>query len=309
ILDLDWVYPLLPPVCDPLQPRGYLTPHVARIIGLPNGMPVYVGPFDVLAAAIGAGSNRATSGISVWGTASIHQRWTDTFQACEVGYWVSHPQKAHHGLRFIATHAGMLNIDYWLQMFYDSCPRMDELDRQLSAIPLGARGLLYLPYLTASRERSESVPVAGASFVGIHARHTKLDYLRAVFEGLAIQAARLFRRLEDQRAPLTEVRIVGGGARSDLLAQLLADATGRYVIRPKHAEATLLGITVVALTGLGYANDMDQLAGAINIARDTFSPSPQAHAQLCQIERRFETCVELISQDEWWSASSATTPG
>lgn len=276
LLDLDWMQPFLPEPTSPLQLRGALLSAVAQRIGVKSGLPVYVGPFDVLAAALGAGAVLPTQASAIWGTAAIYQRWVTSFAPSEIGYLVSHPQQPGRWLRFVATSAGMVNLDYWRELLYPEVETGSEwaaLELTLAQLPSGCDGLMYLPYLSAADERSEEMPgVLGASFLGIQPHHRRTHYLRAVYEGLAIQAARILRRLDPLDVPLQEVRVAGGGAQSDLLTQLLAHAAGLRAVRPRCIEASLLGVAGIAFTALGYATDLDALMQTFNPPQKTYTP-------------------------------------
>jgi erythritol kinase len=301
LLDLDWIQPLLPEPTSPLQPRGALLPAVAQCIGVKAGLPVYVGPFDVLAAALGTGAVLPTQASSIWGTAAIHQRWVTSFSPLEIGYLVSHPQQPGRWLRFVATSAGMVNLDYWRDLLYpevETSSQWTSLELALAQLPPGCDGLIYLPYLSAADERSEETPgVFGASFLGVQAHHRRTHYLRAVYEGLAIQAARLLSRLEPLDVPLQEIRVAGGGAQSNLLTQLLAHATGLRAVRPRCTEASLLGVAGVAFTALGYATDIDVLMQTFNPPQMAYTPdaitTSRYRKQAAAIDRLLRSLAEI----------------
>jgi sugar (pentulose or hexulose) kinase len=280
LLDLDWLRPLLPEPMSPLTARGLLRREIANRIGVTPGVPVFVGPFDVLTAALGVGAVQLAQASSIWGTAAIHQRWVSSFSLSEIGYLVSHPQSPDRWLRFVATSAGMVNLDYWRNLLFSDDRSSTEwiaIESQLARLSDGASGLLYLPYLTSAGERSEQTAgIFGAGFLGIQEHHQKHDYLRAVYEGLAVQAARIFRRLDALDIPLQEVRVAGGGGQSALLARLLASAANLRVIRPNTTEASLLGAAMVALVGLGYAASIDELAQTMVQAQAIYDPDPSS---------------------------------
>lgn len=280
LLDLTWLEPLLPEPLSPLRARGVLQRTIASQLGVTPGIPVFVGPFDVLTAALGAGAVHPAQASSIWGTAAIHQRWVSAFMPSEIGYLVSHPQAPDRWLRFVATSAGMVNLDYWRNLLFADSPSPADwttIEAQLTHPANGMGALLYLPYLTAADERSEPIAgVFGAGFLGVQEHHQRHDFLRAVYEGLAVQAARIFRRLDPLDCPLQEVRVAGGGGQSALLARLLASAANLRVVRPDATEASLLGAAMVALVGLGYADSIDQLAQTMVQPQAVYDPDPQA---------------------------------
>lgn len=276
LLELDWLLSIVSEPASPFVPRGALRADLATQIGVKPGLPVFVGPFDVLCAAFGAGAVSTTQASSIWGTAAIHQRWVSAFSPAAIGYLVSHPQTPGRWLRFVATSAGMVNLDYWRNLLFADAPSPGDwttIEAQLTHSMNGAGSLLYLPYLTAADERSEPmIGVFGAGFLGVQEHHQRHDFLRAVYEGLAVQAARIFRRLEPLDCPLQEVRVAGGGGQSALLASLLASAANLRVVRPDATEASLLGAAMVALVGLGYADSIDQLAQTMVHPQAVYEP-------------------------------------
>lgn len=276
LLDLEWMQALLVEPTSPLQPRGGVLPEMAKHLGVKAGTPVYVGPFDVLTAAIGTGAVLPSQGSSIWGTAAIHQRWVTSRAPSEIGYLVSHPQKRDRWLRFVATSAGMVNLDYWRRILYPDVEAVVQwtwLESTLTQYFPEVGSLIYLPYLSAADERSEEAPgLSGAAFLGVQEHHRREHFLCAVYEGLTVQAARIFRRLSQMDVPFEEVRVAGGGAQSTLLTQLLAQATNVRVVQPRCIEASLLGAAIIALTALGYATDLDVLAQSFNPVQAIYSP-------------------------------------
>ncbi|MCS7062017.1 MAG: FGGY family carbohydrate kinase [Anaerolineae bacterium] len=297
ILDLGWAQPWLPDPLPALEARGMLQRAIARRVGLPSGVPVFVGPFDVLTGVLGAGATQLDQAASIWGTAAIHGRWVGSFSSLNMGCLVSHPQAKGRWLRFVPTSAGMTNFNYWRDMFLhdEANAAWSEVESQAARSPHGANGLLYFPYLTSSYERSEALRVSGACFVGAHEGHQKRDYVRAIYEGLAMQAARIFKKLKQFDIPLTEVRVAGGGGQSALLSALLASAGDLRVVRPATTEASLLGAAAVALVGIGHSTSVDELAKSMAQAEQTFEPDPCLTSFYAEMAEQVETMLTCFS--------------
>lgn len=299
LLELDWLFPMLPEPMSPLTARGLLSREIADQINVAAGIPVFVGPFDVLTAALGTGAVQLAQASSIWGTAAIHQRWVSEFSPSETGYLVSHPQSPDRWLRFVATSAGMVNLDYWrnlLSIDDHSSSGWTAIEAHLAQRSETIGNLLYLPYLTAADERSEQVTgMMGAGFLGVQEHHQKYDFLRAVYEGLAVQAARILRRLHPMDIPLQEVRVAGGGGQSALLTRLLASATNLRTIRPNTTEASLLGASMVALVGLGYATRIDDLALIMVRPQAIYEPQSALVTVLREIAISIDTLLAQLA--------------
>jgi erythritol kinase len=255
ILDLCLVRRLLPEPFSPLRPRGTLKRSIAAQIGLPEGLPVFVGPFDVVTGMFGLGAAGLNQAASIIGTAAIHQHWTRNFDEDTQGYLVSHIQDENLFLRFIATSAGIINLEFWGKILYanfeDNLGFWIFLENQLSNI--SSDGLIYLPYLSLGEERGEEKEWSlGGCFLGLDSRHTREHLMRAVYEGIAVQAARIYDLLlrHARTHQLEEIRIGGGGARGGLLAKLIAELTGIPVVYPCLDEIGLVGVAAVVWTAL-----------------------------------------------------------
>lgn len=95
-------------------------------------------------------------------------------------------------------------------------------------IPLGSYGVMYHPYIDPAGERSPFVcSSARAQFTGLSVQHGRHVMLRAVYEGVALSLLDCY---DTMGVPVTELRLAGGGARSGLWAQILADALGCRVV-------------------------------------------------------------------------------
>ncbi len=145
----------------------------------------------------------------------------------------------------------------------------NELERLARTAPDGSGGVVYLPYGSPSGERAPFVDAAAsASWVGMNVTTTPAQLLRSVFEGLAFSVAECLDLLDaGDRVP-----VCGGGARSDLLCQLLADVSGRTIVRTADPEVGARGAAVVALVAAGLADD---LPAAVRVFPAAVSSSPR----------------------------------
>jgi len=254
ILNLDAVHPMIPEVRSPLEPRGKLKQSVARRIGLPEGLPVFVGPFDVVAGMFGLNAVDFSKAVSIIGTAAVHQCWTKKFCSNMPGYLVRHIQDKNIFLRFIATSAGMINLEFWAKILYPDLRENNDFWISIEEnLNLASDRLIYLPYLTFGEERSEEKEWSlGGCFLGLNSGHTRENLMYAVYEGIALQTARIYDLLLDHNClqQIEEIRFGGGGARSNLLASLIAQSTGVQVVCPHLDEIGLIGIAAVAWTAL-----------------------------------------------------------
>ncbi len=134
----------------------------------------------------------------------------------------------------------------------------DLVNPMAAGSPAGAKGLLFLPYLTGERAPRWN-PDASGSFLGIRMYHKREDYMRAVLEGVAMNLELI---LQSYRKYLNIDRLImtGGGAKGDIVAQILSDVLEAELVRPNHVEeATSIAAAVIAGVGCGVYEDFSAI--------------------------------------------------
>jgi glycerol kinase len=117
-------------------------------------------------------------------------------------------------------------------------------------------------------------PAARGAIFGLTQGSTEAHLARATLEGIAFQVADVLTAMEqDAGSRLTQLRVDGGAAASDLLLQLQADFSGVPVVRPMNTETTAAGAAMLAGLGTGLW------------------PDAAAMSATCQAERTFEPCI------------------
>jgi xylulokinase len=146
-----------------------------------------------------------------------------------------------------------------------------ELDEAAAAVPPGANGLVFLPYLTGERTPHPD-PDARGAFVGLTVRHDVAHLARSVLEGVAF-GLRDSVELMRKEVALDEVRISGGGAASPLWVQVIADVLDTPVRRVEGEESAGHGAALLAATGGGAFASVHQATDAAVQLGDVIEPS------------------------------------
>lgn len=149
-------------------------------------------------------------------------------------------------------------------------------------VPIGAEGLVFLPYLTGERTPHLD-PLARGAFVGLTARHNAGHMVRAVMEGVVFS---LRDGLEIMRAlglSVGEVRATGGGARSPLWRQMQADVYGAEVATLAAEEGPAYGAALLAGVGTGLFADVGDAVGRCVVVGGVTQPDPAARARYEQV--------------------------
>ncbi|MFN8593588.1 MAG: xylulokinase [Thermomicrobiales bacterium] len=151
--------------------------------------------------------------------------------------------------------------------------------------PVGARGLLFLPYLVGERTPHMDARARGA-FLGLAAHHDHGDIVRAVMEGVTFACRDAYFALEETGVAPQRIVLAGGGARSPLWRQMVADVFGL----PVHALATTdqaaMGAALLAAVGV---RGLDAVATAQAWARygAVHEPDPGQHARYSEVYEMF----------------------
>ena len=260
---------LLPPIIDGSRQSHPLSAAAAREIGFGEGLPVCLGPIDIVATGLGAGlyDPERETGCTIVGSTGCHMRIARSANAVRLnseatGYTLSFPVPGAFA-QLQSNMASTLNIDWLVDLARGvlkqhgvSKSRADiflDLDDHVLAAEAGT--ILYHPYISEAGERGPFVDQAArAQFHGLTARHSFNDLMRAVYEGLGFAARDCYEAMGPVPA---EVRITGGAARSKALRTILAAALGVPLRPSTREEAGAAGAAMVAAVATGFFPDME----------------------------------------------------
>lgn len=240
----------LPPLVSATTTVGEITAEAAAATGLPSGTPVIRGAGDLAATTIGVGAGEPGRLYLYLGTSGwVACSQPETIPKPEEGiFTLRHPNPTQSiQVAPMVTAGG--NLDWARQELGDNGAfvQMNELAAKAT---VGSDGLLYLPYLAGERSPF-SDPHARGCFIGLSQQTTKAEMVRAVMEGTALAYRTLCEALNvEQGEALT---LVGGGAKSVLWSQILADVLATPVHIPADAaNATTKGAAIIGGLGLGW---------------------------------------------------------
>jgi erythritol kinase len=226
----------------------------AELLGLPRGLPVTAGPFDLPASAVGAGVREAGDGILTTGTTLACQVLSDSaeFDAGgePAGMFLSTPMAGEY-LRAMPAMVGTACIDWVCGLLGIEVTQVGAL---LAASPPGANGARALPFLSPSGERAPFVDAAArAQFSGLSLEHSRADVVRALCESIAYAARNCF----DAAGLSGQLHACGGGVRSAEWTQIFADVLGRSIVIPSDPDVGARGAVLVAARSLGDPFDAE----------------------------------------------------
>jgi len=148
-----------------------------------------------------------------------------------------------------------------------------------TAIAPGAEGLLFLPYLTGERTPHPD-PLARGAWIGLTVRHTQAHLTRAVLEGVAFGLRDSFELMKSVGlTTIQQVRVSGGGARSPLWRQILADVLNSELVTVNTTEGAADGAALLAGVGAGIWPDVDTACAQVIHVTGSTQPEPNAAAR------------------------------
>jgi xylulokinase len=234
----------LPSVGSSLEPVGNLRPDLATAWGLSQRVIVSAGGGDNMMAAIGTGNTSPGVVTASLGTSG-------TIFACAAqpvidpqGEIAAFCDSADHWLPLCCTMNVTVATETFRKLFGWDHARMET---EVSSVPAGADGLLFLPYLQG--ERTPNLTHGCGVLHGMTtANLTPAHLARAAMEGVTLGMAYGLRRMESLGLAPSEIRLTGGGSQSAVWRQILADVFGYPVVTMQSAEGAALGAAIQALS-------------------------------------------------------------
>jgi len=272
-LGLEATTRLLPEIRHSDGESSPLSAEVAEITGIPEGTPVGVGMIDVAVTGMGLGTVADGESWLILGTTgfvgtllpSVSERRSELSMVLATG-------NGAQVLEFMAPMTGTPNLDWIRTTLSLEDEGWDEIEKHARAASPGSRGVIYLPYASPGGERAPFLDTnASASWQGMSLTNTRDDVLRSVYEGVAFSLVECVAALEIEG----DLVVSGGGFRSDLLCEILADATGKKVIRQDAPEAGARGAAVLALVSAGRFGSVQEASYALGATMETFEPNPE----------------------------------
>ncbi len=281
----------LPGFIAPTDVAGHVTAEAARDTGLPEGTPVVCGSSDSAVEDYGAGAvepgdliiKLATAGNVNAMTAEAHPHpKTLTYSHIVPGMWYS----------VSATNAAALCMRWMRDAFFGG-GSYSMMDAEAQASALGANGVMFHPYLQGERCPYWDADLR-ASFTGVSILSTRGDFCRALMEGVAFSLRDCYRTLEEMALPVKRIFLIGGGARSRLWSEIVANVFDCTVAVPTPGDASF-GACLLAGTGIGaFPGVKEAVAKCLRIDR-TIAPDPGAAAEYRKLFGRYREIHDALA--------------
>ncbi len=263
---------------------GYVTKKASKETGLPEGLPVVVGAGDKQSELLGAGGIAPSIGVISYGTATCLQVISYKYiqeRNMKFYTWPAAVPNAWDIEMFI--YRGFWMVTWFKQEFghreaIEAQQRGVEpeviFDERVREIPPGSMGLMLQPHWTPMIYDK----YAKGSIIGFGDVHNRAHIYRAILEGIGFELKRLTEiACKRTGIPLKEIRVGGGGSKSDVAVQIAADMFNLPVSRMATSEICALGAAIDAAVGTGMFPNFKEAVGAMVKKGRTFQPNPASH--------------------------------
>jgi D-xylulose kinase len=272
---------------------GRVKKEMSDIKELLEGTPVVAGGIDAPVAQLSAGvvdpgEHVVMLGTSMcWGT--VHKGEKITPELVNYPYVVDEEE-------LIYTFGGGATSGAIVRWFRDNFGKSyDELNKGAEKVEPGSEGLIVLPYFMGERSPIWDPKARGVVF-GLTLKHGKYHVYRAFLEGVAFSLRHNMEFAKGLGFELSEkCFLVGGGAKSDLWTQILADITGYSMVRLKGNVEAPLGDAFLAGMGIGLFKDKHEIKSWIEIQDERSPRNFEVYDKLYEIYKKlYEKTRDLM---------------
>lgn len=283
----------LPETCSPGTTLGQVSRFAAEATGLKAGTPVVAGGGDGQSAGLGVNALLTNRAYLNLGTAVVSgmfikdyviDRAFRTMASCSGnGYY------AETSLR-----AGTFLIDWFIKRVLKMTSAQEsviykDLEEEAKQVPEGSEGVFILPYWNAVMNPFWD-PDARGCIIGLSSVHHRGHLYRAILEGIAMEQSLATEAVEQAAGrKIDEFALIGGGAKSNLWRQIIADACNKRIMKMNTEEASSLGAGISAAMAAGWFSSFEEAAKAMTCVKEITEP-------IAQNVRRYEDMIGIYRE-------------
>ncbi|GHU14569.1 hypothetical protein FACS1894161_5260 [Spirochaetia bacterium] len=293
-----------PPLKNAKENSCMIRGELADTWGLSHKVLVTSGPMDVAACALGSGVVESGHCCSIIGTAALHEMVLDKPLQDDIkaGMTITHVME-NRWLRLMASLAGTPNLNWLVDTFGKQLAEevkttgenlYDRMEVMVKDVPIGARGVLYHPYLLAGGERAPFTDArARASFTGLNVKHGLSEIIRAVYEGVAYAMLDCYQHMP---LKIKSVTVCGGGAGSAFWCQMFADALGTRIMTVNGDELGAKGAIMNNAVVQGIYSDYNKVVSSMIEVNKTYEPDLKKHKEYLKFYELYKKTYQLIAE-------------
>ena len=281
---------LLSTLVDPGELLGHVTAAASRATGIPAGLPVFATANDKAVEALGAGIDDDTVLLSL-GTYIAAMTVGDEYREGPA-HWVNYAcQPGRYLYESGGIRRGMWTVSWIRDLLFPAGYTApvgqtleDALNAEATTAPIGSGGVLTLLDWLAPTDAT----FRRGALLGFDGTQGRAHVLRSVLEGIAVTMADHIEAMEQALGRRHgSVVVTGGGAKSDLMMQMVADLLDRPARRAAIDDAAGLGAAICAAVGVGMHPDFPSAVSAMVRSGAEFQPSVEGAAAYAAVRSRY----------------------
>jgi len=261
----------VPQIFESYDVVGNLKPEIARMLGLSENVKIVAGAGDNAAAAVGTGTvgdGRCNISLGTSGTIFISSK-SFGVDANNALHAFAHADSCYNLMGCMLSAASCNK--WWM----DDILQTSEYQKEQEAITkLGENKVFFLPYLMGERSPHNN-PDARGTFIGMTMDTTRADMTQAVLEGVAFAIRDSFEVAKSLGIKIEKTKIFGGGAKSRLWKEIIANVLGIEVEMIESEEGPGYGGAMLAAVACGEYESVEAAAGALVKVVDVIAPDSE----------------------------------
>ncbi|MCP4870371.1 MAG: hypothetical protein GY898_16835 [Proteobacteria bacterium] len=277
----------LPEIVEAGAQIGAIKASASAATGLPEGLPVFACGGDKQAEALGGGVRLSTpnvAAVSLGTASSIMFPWPTSLESGQYHWITLCSCEARSWQLEYMVFRGFWTVGWFAREFGGELKALAEeqgkpvealLCDEAAKVPPGSGGVVTWPRWSPTLQE----PCEAGTVMGLRETHSRAHVFRSLLEGIAFDLRRGLETLEGATGTkIREIRVGGGGSRSDVVVQMLADVLDLPVLRPPSEELAARGAALVAAVAGGLFPTMDAAVAAMVPAAPTIRPQREAVA-------------------------------
>lgn len=263
---------ILPEVFESFEVTGKLTEEAKKELNLDGDILVIAGAGDQAAGGIGTGVVKDGIISVALGTSGVVFASQDKYVVDKKNrlHAFCHANKKWHSMGVMLSAASSLK--WWVENINkDTKQPFDKLLSEAEKASTGSSGLIFLPYLMGERTPHND-PYARGCFIGLTMSHGRAEMTRSILEGVAFGLNDSLEIIRELNIPINEVRVSGGGIKSLLWLQILADIFDMRVSLLNSSEGPAFGAAILAAVGMGIFDSVDEACEKLIHVTNTIEP-------------------------------------
>lgn len=261
----------MPKIYESYEKVGKIDPQIAVELNISSNIDIVAGGSDQAVGGVGVGAVEEGIISLALGTSGVVFSSVDKYITDDEYRLHSfcHSNGKYHQMGVMLSAAA--SYKWWVEGI-NSSKNYDKFNEDAATIPAGSNSLFFLPYLIGERTPHNDVNARG-TFMGMTPTHTNAHMTRSVLEGVTYALRDSLELLKNMDLPINKIRVSGGGGKSKLWKQILADVFNTEIISINSTEGPAYGAAILASVGCGSFTNVNEACRKIIREVEVIAPS------------------------------------